>query len=357
MNRENFDREMMKMVEPNSNLPLMEIGLIRDIMLKEEKAAMTLIATEQEQEQGIIETRQQQIEQMLRSLGITDIHFRIKTVSAEEKQNIITRAQEMKRSASRPITKAAAQNPFPISPLVKQGVRFIAVASGKGGVGKSTVTLHLARSLQKAGKNVGIIDADIYGFSIPDMMGIYEKPEPTNNRPTPLKKDGIQVISTGFFVKDNNPVLWRGPRLGRMLSSFLNDVKWESLDYMLIDLPPGTGDIALAVHQMIPECLEIIVTTPQSTAAVVAERAGLMALQTNHRILGVVENMSYYEDDSGTKHYIFGKDGGKKLADQLRTSLLARIPIIPEDGESTKSTILSTIYDELAQHIIRSTSN
>lgn len=356
MNREVFDREMMNILDSNLKLPLIGIGLIRDIMLKEDKAAMTLIATEQEQQHGIIETRRKQIEELLRTLGIIDIHFRVKTVSTEEKQDIINRAQEMKQSGPKPVNRVGAQGSFPVSPLVTAGVHFIAIASGKGGVGKSTVTLNLALSLHKAGKKVGIIDADIYGFSIPDMMGIHEKPEATNSRPTPLEKDGIQVISTGFFVKDNNPVLWRGPRLGRMLSSFLNDVKWGPLDYILIDLPPGTGDIALAVHQMIPECSEIIVTTPQSTATVVAERAGLMALQTNHRILGVVENMSYYEDPSGTKHHIFGSGGGEKLAHQLNTSLLTQIPIIPEEQESTKPNPLDSIYDDLAHHIIQSTS-
>ena len=354
MNREVFDQEMTKIVDSNVKLPLIQIGLIRDIMLKDDKAAMTLIATEHEQNHGITDTRKKQIEGLLHTMGITDIHIRIKTVSDDEKNKITIRAQELHKQAQQPSPRPAAQNAFPISPMVKAGVKFIAVASGKGGVGKSTVTLNLAKALHKAGKRVGIIDADIYGFSIPEMMGIQEKPEPTNSRPTPLERDGIQVISTGFFVKGNDPVLWRGPRLGRMLSSFLNDVMWGPLDFMLIDLPPGTGDIALAVHQMIPECYEIIVTTPQSTAAVVAERAGLMALQTNHRIIGVIENMSYYKDPSGSKHYIFGKGGGEKLANQLKTPLLAQIPIVPEESEPQTLELLSGIYDDIALNVIKS---
>ncbi|MFC7679383.1 P-loop NTPase [Paenibacillus sp. GCM10028914] len=353
MNREIFEREITRILEPNLNLPLIQIGLIRDVMLKDNKAAMTLIVTEQDQAEGTTETLRKQIEGLLRTIGISDIHIRIKIVTKEEKHSITTRAQEMNQAQQTPAKKPAAPNPFPISPMIAAGVNFIAVASGKGGVGKSTVTLNLAKALHKAGKRVGIIDADIYGFSIPDMMGIHEKPEPTNNRLTPLIMNGIQVISTGFFTKGNDPVLWRGPRLGRMLSSFLNDVRWGSLDFMLIDLPPGTGDIALAIHQMIPECSEIIVTTPQSTAAVVAERAGLMALQTNHRIIGVVENMSFYEDPSGNKHYIFGRGGGEKLADQLNTSLLAQIPIIPDEQQPTKPNLLERIYDNIAIHIIR----
>lgn len=357
MNREVFEREIGRIIDSNLKLPLIQIGLIRDVMLKEDKAAMTLISTEQDQTQGITETQKQQMEGLLRSMGIPDIHIRIKTVSEEEKHSITSRTLEMKQSQQKPVARPATPNPFPVSPMIEAGVKFIAVASGKGGVGKSTVTLNLAKALHKAGKRVGIIDADIYGFSIPDMMGIHEKPEPTNSRPTPLERDGIQVISTGFFVKGNDPVLWRGPRLGRMLSSFLNDVLWGPLDYMLIDLPPGTGDIALAIHQMLPECSEVIVTTPQSTATVVAERAGLMAIQTNHQIIGVVENMSYYEDPTGNKHYIFGKGGGSKLAKQLNTSVLAQIPIIPDEQEPTKPDLHRQIYDDIANHIIQTLSH
>lgn len=354
MNKDVFEAEICKIVDPNLKLPLIQLGYIRDIMLKDNRVAMTLITTEEEQQQGSTETHKKQIEQLLHTMDVPNVHIRIKTVSGEEKHNIRVRALELKKSQQQQTAKPTAPTPFPISPLITAGVNFIAVASGKGGVGKSTVTLNLAKALNKAGKRIGIIDADIYGFSIPDMMGIHEKPEPKNSRPTPLERDGIQIISTGFFVKGNDPVLWRGPRLGRMLSSFLNDVKWGPLDFMLIDLPPGTGDIALAIHQMIPECSEVIVTTPQSTASVVAERAGLMALQTNHRIIGVVENMSFYEDPSGNKHYIFGKGGGEKLADQLHTSLLAQIPIIPVEEESDNSDTLNQIYDKIAIRIIES---
>lgn len=356
MNREIFEGKIATIIDPNLKLPLIQIGYIRDVMLKEDKAALTLIASEQDQTQGTTEIQKQQIEDLLRTIGISNIHIRIKTVSEEEKQHISIRALEMQQSQTKSAARPAAPNPFPVSPMVKAGVKFIAIASGKGGVGKSTVTLNLAKALHKVGKRVGIIDADIYGFSIPDMMGIHEKPEPTNSRPTPLQRDGIQVISTGFFVKGNDPVLWRGPRLGRMLSSFLNDVMWGPLDYMLIDLPPGTGDIALAIHQMLPECSEIIVTTPQSTATVVAERAGMMALQTHHHIIGVVENMSYYEDPTGKKHYIFGKGGGLKLAEQLNTSVLAQVPIIPDDQQSTNPDLLRKIYDNIAIHIIQTLS-
>ena len=204
---------------------------------------------------------------------------------------------------------------------------FIAVSSGKGGVGKSTVTVNLAMSLMRLGKKVGIIDADIYGFSVPDMMGVEQRPAVRGEKIIPVERLGVKVISMGFFVEDNSPIIWRGPMLGKMLSSFFKEVEWGDLDYLLLDLPPGTGDIAMDVHELLPTCKEIIVTTPHPTAAFVAARAGQMALKTNHEILGVVENMAFYESKSGEKEYVFGRGGGDKLAEVLKTKVLGRLPL------------------------------
>src|SRR5690625_2054549 len=214
--------------------------------------------------------------------------------------------------------------------ILEQGTQptFIAVASGKGGVGKSTVTVNLAMSLMRLGKKVGIIDADIYGLSVPDMMGIEKRPVVRGDKIIPVERFGIKVISMGFFVEDNSPIVWRGPMLGKMLTSFFQEVEWGDLDYLLFDLLPGTGDIALDVHELIPSCKEIIVTTPHATAAFVAARAGQMALKTNHEILGVVENMAYFESKkTGEKEYVFGQGGGDKLAEVLKTKVLGRLPL------------------------------
>lgn len=206
--------------------------------------------------------------------------------------------------------------------------KFIAIASGKGGVGKSTVTVNLAMALKRLGKKVGIIDADIYGFSIPDMMGIENRPVVRGKKIVPVERLGVKVISMGFFVEDNSPIIWRGPMLGKMLNSFFTEVEWGELDYLLLDLPPGTGDIAMDVHDLLPSCKEIIVTTPHPTAAFVAARAGQMAMKTNHEILGVIENMSYFESKvTGEREYVFGKGGGKKLAEALNTRLLGHLPL------------------------------
>lgn len=205
---------------------------------------------------------------------------------------------------------------------------FIAIASGKGGVGKSTVTVNIAMALMRIGKKVGIIDADIYGFSVPDMMGIEERPVVRAEKIIPVERFGVKVISMGFFVEDNSPIIWRGPMLGKMLNSFFREVEWGDLDYLLLDLPPGTGDIAMDVHELLPTCNEVIVTTPHPTAAFVAARAGQMALKTDHKILGVVENMSYFESEkTGEKEYVFGRGGGDKLAEVLQTKVLGRLSL------------------------------
>ena len=200
-----------------------------------------------------------------------------------------------------------------LSPL--SNVEFISIASGKGGVGKSTVSVNIAVALARLGKKVGLIDADIYGFSVPDMMGVTKMPIVRDGRIIPVERLGVKVISMGFFVEDNAPVVWRGPMLGKALDQFFRDVEWGDLDYLFLDLPPGTGDIALDIHQMLPTSKEIIVTTPHPTAAFVAARAGAMALQTDHELFGVIENVSWFESKvTGEREYVFGKGEGDSLS-------------------------------------------
>ena len=223
-----------------------------------------------------------------------------------------------------------SEKPKTIEELLSQNnpVEFISIASGKGGVGKSTVAVNLAVALTREGKKVGLVDADIYGFSVPDMMGIDERPGIDGKEIIPVERHGVKVISMAFFVEENAPVIWRGPMLGKMLTNFFTEVQWGELDYLLLDLPPGTGDVALDVHSMLPSSKEIIVTTPHPTAAFVAARAGAMAKHTEHTILGVIENMSYFESkETGKKEYVFGKGGGKKLSDELETQLFAELPL------------------------------
>ncbi|HLR23810.1 MAG TPA: P-loop NTPase [Pseudogracilibacillus sp.] len=246
-----------------------------------------------------------------------------------------------------------------LSPL--SDVEFISIASGKGGVGKSTVSVNLAVALARQGKKVGLIDADIYGFSVPDMMGVTKMPKVENHRIIPVDRFGVKVISMGFFVEDNAPVVWRGPMLGKALDQFFRDVEWGDLDYLLLDLPPGTGDVALDIHQMLPTSKEIIVTTPHPTAAFVAARAGAMALQTEHEILGVIENMSWFESKvTGEREYVFGRGGGTRLAEELRTDLLGQIPLGQPDWNEedfapsvyAEDHPIGEIYTSIAKEVI-----
>ncbi|MCV42094.1 ATP-binding protein [Listeria monocytogenes] len=221
--------------------------------------------------------------------------------------------------------------------------KFLAIASGKGGVGKSTVSANLAVALAKQGKKVGLLDADIYGFSIPVLLGTTESPRKENGQIIPVETQGIQMISMDFFVEPGEPVIWRGPMLGKMIKMFLEEVRWGKLDYLLIDLPPGTGDVALDIHTLIPKCNELIVTTPHYAAASVASRAGYMAAKNNHKIIGVIENMSYLTLADGQVLKVFGQGGGEKVAADLETQLLIQMPI--EQPEPNANGYISAVFD------------
>jgi ATP-binding protein involved in chromosome partitioning len=215
-------------------------------------------------------------------------------------------------------------------PFARPGslTRVYAVASGKGGVGKSSITVNLAASLAQGGLRVGVVDADVYGFSVPRMLGVERRPTQVDDMILPPLAHDVKVISIGMFVPGNQPVVWRGPMLHRALQQFLGDVFWGDLDVLLLDLPPGTGDIAISVAQLIPGAEILVVTTPQKAAAEVAERAGSIALQTHQRIVGVIENMSWLELPDGSRQEIFGSGGGQAVADSLTRSVGAPVPLL-----------------------------
>ena len=206
----------------------------------------------------------------------------------------------------------------------------IAVGSGKGGVGKSTTTVNLAASLSKLGHTVGLLDADVWGFSIPRMLGIHERPTVIDDMIMPPEVFGIKVVSIGLFTTEDNPVVWRGPMLHKALQQFLSDVHWDEPDYLLVDLPPGTGDVSISIAQFLPGAAMVIVTTPQAVSEKVAQRAGFMAEKTGLKVTGVVENMSWFTGDDGKQYRLFGEGGGQSLADRLSVPLLGQIPMDPE---------------------------
>lgn len=205
----------------------------------------------------------------------------------------------------------------------------IAVGSGKGGVGKSTTTVNLAASLAKQGHTVGLLDADVWGFSIPRMLGVHERPTVVEDMIMPPEIFGVKVVSIGLFTPEDNPVVWRGPMLHKALQQFLSDVHWDEPEYLIIDLPPGTGDVSISIAQFLPGASMVIVTTPQAVAEKVAQRAGFMAEKTGLKVVGVVENMSYFRGDDDKRYDIFGSGGGATLAQRLEVPLLGQIPIDP----------------------------
>jgi ATP-binding protein involved in chromosome partitioning len=239
--------------------------------------------------------------------------------------------------------------------------RVYAVASGKGGVGKSSVTVNLAAALAQKGLSVGVVDADIYGFSVPRMLGVTGKPTQVDQMIMPPVAHDVKVISIGMFTPGNTAVVWRGPMLHRALQQFLADVFWGDLDVLLMDLPPGTGDIAISVAQLVPSAELLVVTTPQLAAREVAERAGSIALQTHQQIVGVVENMSWLDLPDGSRMELFGSGGGQAVADSLAASTGTRVPLLGQipidqtvrEGGDAGSPVVLTAPDSPAAVALR----
>lgn len=346
--RDNVLESLQSVNEPTLEQPLVSLGLVRDVVVRESGISLTAVLHPDSMPQAA--KLEEQLARALAELHASAPHLRVRPMTEHEKADTLSKlghSQEklaaQQQTASVKGHAAGLEN----SPLLAPGskTQFIAIASGKGGVGKSTVTVNLAVALARCGKRVGLMDCDIYGFSVPDMMGIEERPVQVGNKINPVERFGVKVISMGFFVEDNSPVVWRGPMLGRMLRNFFQEIDWGELDYVLLDLPPGTGDVALDVHQILPQSKEIIVTTPHATAAFVAARAGAMAIKTQHEILGVVENMSWYESKStGERDYVFGRGGGGKLAETLHTDLLAQFPLGAPDNHPSEPDFSPSVY-------------
>ncbi len=216
------------------------------------------------------------------------------------------------------------------NPFTDSNTRVIAISSGKGGVGKSSVTTNLAVALAQRGRKVAAIDADVWGFSMPRMLGIDRPPTVIDDVIVPPDANGVTLISMGFFAREDQPVVWRGPMLHKALEQFLTDVHWGEPEYLIVDMPPGTGDIALSMAQFLPRAEVIVVTTPQPAAQKVAQRAAYMARKVNLSVVGVIENMSWFQCDHGTEYRLFGEGGGRELADQLEVPLLGQVPLVPE---------------------------
>lgn len=244
---------------------------------------------------------------------------------------------------------APRPNPFADK---SSATRVVAIGSGKGGVGKSSVTVNLAVALAKAGHSVGLLDADVYGFSVPSMLGVTEAPAMLGQLLVPPVAYGVRCMSLGFFVAEDQAVIWRGPMLHKALEQFLVDVHWGAPEFLLIDLPPGTGDVSLSIAQFVPGAEVYVVTTPQPAAQRVAQRAAVMARQLRLPLRGVIENMSFFVGDDGQRYELFGSGGGQQLADDLGVGLLAQLPFVPAlraGGDTGLPIVVSEPDGEVAQ--------
>ncbi|MDM7854203.1 Mrp/NBP35 family ATP-binding protein [Cellulomonas sp. MW4] len=248
--------------------------------------------------------------------GVTSVAVDLGVMSADQRQAL---RSKLRGGAGEPVIPFAQPQSL---------TKVVAVASGKGGVGKSSVTANLAVAMAADGLSVGVVDADIYGFSIPRMLGVDRPPTKVDDMLLPPIAHGVKVVSIGQFVPPGQPVVWRGPMLHRALQQFLADVFWGDLDVLLLDLPPGTGDIAISVAQLLPGSEIIVVTTPQVAAAEVAERAGSVAVQTRQRVIGVVENMSWLEQPDGSRLELFGSGGGERVAENLSRLTGGQVPLL-----------------------------
>ncbi|HTJ32512.1 MAG TPA: P-loop NTPase [Dactylosporangium sp.] len=325
--------------DPEIRRPITELGMVRDVTLRQDGVAAIGI---------LLTVAGCPLKDKLRTditravgavTGVTSVEIDFGVMTPEQRKTLQTSL------------RGDVQEP--IIPFSQPGsrTRVYAVASGKGGVGKSSVTVNLAAALAARGLSVGVVDADIYGHSVPRMLGADGRPTQVESMIMPPSAHGVKVISIGMFTPGNTAVVWRGPMLHRALQQFLADVYWGELDVLLLDLPPGTGDVAISLAQLLPSAEILVVTTPQAAAAEVAERAGSIALQTHQRIVGVVENMSWLELPDGTRMEVFGAGGGQTVADSLtrlvgaKVPLLGQIPLdtrLREAGDTGQPLVLAT---------------
>ena len=305
-----------KVEDPEIHRSLEELNMLREVDVDDDGAVRVLVALTIPGCPLKDKLNQDVTAAAMSVAGVTSVAVSFTSMTDEERSSLVS---NIRGGPEREIAVARAGS----------NTRIIVVSSGKGGVGKSSVTTNLAVALAARGSSVGVIDADVWGFSIPRMLGIDRPPTVVEETLFPPEAHGVKTMSMDFFVADDQAVIWRGPMLHKALEQFLADVHWGDPDYLLIDMPPGTGDVSISISQFLPMAQALIVTTPQITAQRVAKRAGLMALKVNQTILGVVENMAWFTGDDGKRYAIFGEGGGETLAKELEVPLLGRIPLVP----------------------------
>ena len=308
-------RALSRVIDPELRRPITDLGMVESVEIEDGVVTVGVLLTVA----GcpLKDTITADIRKEVGALeGVSGVEVRLGVMTDEQRAGLRAR-----------LRGGAAE---PEIPFAKPGslTRVYAVTSGKGGVGKSSVTANLAAAMAAQGLSVGVVDADIYGFSIPRMLGVERAPTQLDGMIVPPVAHGVKVISIGMFVEDKQPVIWRGPMLHRAVQQFLSDVFWGDLDVLLLDLPPGTGDVTISVAQFLPGAEILVVTTPQTAAAEVAERTGLIAVQTKQKVVGVVENMSYLVQPDGSHLEIFGSGGGRTVSRSLSTALGYEVPLL-----------------------------
>ncbi len=330
-NREEILKALEAVIDPELKRNVVELDMVRDVRIEGGDVTVELALTVA----GcpLRASFEEQVAQAMAPVdGVERVQLEFGVMTPEERSALTARL----RGSVTERTKGIA---------LDRSTRVLAIASGKGGVGKSTLSANLAAAFSRAGQRTGILDADIYGHSIPHLLGIDQKPVAVDRMIVPPVRGDLKLMSIGFFLDDNQPVMWRGPMLHRALEQFLTDVHWGELDTLVVDMPPGTGDVSISLGQLLPRAEAVIVTTPQPLAQEVAARAALMAQKTNMRLLGVVENMS-----SET----FGTGGGDRLAEDLGVPLLGRVPLdvrLREAGDAGQPIVESDPDSEPARAI------
>ncbi|MGH3058907.1 MAG: Mrp/NBP35 family ATP-binding protein, partial [Gaiellaceae bacterium] len=315
---EQITEALGKVYDPELKKPVTELGMVRDVDVRGSHLVVTIALTVP----GcpLRHSFEEQVQRELSPLpGVETVALEFDVMSPEEKAALTTRL----RGGVNERTKGIS---------LDRSTRVIAVASGKGGVGKSTLTANLAAAFDRLGQRVGVLDADVYGHSIPHMLGVHQRPIVVDRMMIPPVAHDLHLMSIGFFLDENSPVMWRGPMLHRALEQFLSDVHWGELDTLVVDMPPGTGDVAISLGQLLPRAEALVVTTPHRASQQVAVRAAQMARKTNMRLLGVVENMSYLAREDGSREELFGTGGGEALAAEVEAPLLGQIPFDPRLG-------------------------